>query len=240
MAKFSWKPLLVLLLLLTGMVEYMLPSVLPCLQTIPIPFSPTFRNAVGVIALRGNHYGVVEYSEISKEQAERRDPGTGELAFRAGNIGNHFYTTEFLKRGESFEDQLIPHIARKKILHVDLESGQIVKPEKPNGMKLEMFIFDVFPLTQRFAVLEVERCEEFSPLKNAPSTGSDDPDTSRRDLLAQHRRFLEEAGATIKDGVTIELSPLVTYSGEDLEAFEGKTFTKSGHVESSEDLNALI
>lgn len=196
--------------------------------------------SVGVIALRNNNYGVVEYSEISREQAERRDPETGELAFRAGNIVNHFYTTEFLKRRESFEDQLIPHIARKKIPHVDLESGHTVKPEKPNGMKLEMFIFDVFPLTQRFAVLEVERCDEFSPLKNAPGAGSDDPDTSRRDLLAQHRRFLEDAGANVKAGVTIELSPLVTYSGEGLKDVKGKTFTKSGHVRSLEDLDALI
>jgi UDP-N-acetylglucosamine/UDP-N-acetylgalactosamine diphosphorylase len=82
-----------------------------------------------------------------------------------------------------------------------------VKPTKPNGMKLEMFIFDVFPYTQNFSVLEVARNEEFSPLKNAPGTGSDDPETSRRDLLAQHKRFLEKAGAHVKEGVEIEVSP---------------------------------
>lgn len=195
--------------------------------------------AVGVVARRGNKYGVVEYSEISKEQAERRDPETGELAFRAGNIANHFYTTAFLKGVESFEDELAFHIARKKIPHIDLESGQLVKPSKPNGMKLEMFVFDVFPHTERFAVLEVERREEFSPLKNAPGTGSDNPETSRRDLLAQHHRFLENAGSTVRQGVTIELSPLVTYAGEGLESVKGKTFTKSGLVESVEELDAL-
>ncbi|EKM84057.1 hypothetical protein AGABI1DRAFT_110647 [Agaricus bisporus var. burnettii JB137-S8] len=200
--------------------------------------SPT--ESVGVVARRGNKYGVVEYSEISKEQAERRDSETGELAFRAGNIANHFYTTSFLKRVESFEDELAFHIARKKIPHVDLESGQPVKPSKPNGMKLEMFVFDVFPFTERFAVLEVERREEFSPLKNAPGTGSDDPDTSRRDLLAQHHRFLERAGASIKPGVTIELSPLVTYDGEGLQAVKGKTFTKSGIIGSIEELDVLV
>ncbi|KAF9454196.1 UDP-N-acetylglucosamine diphosphorylase [Macrolepiota fuliginosa MF-IS2] len=195
--------------------------------------------SVGVVARRGNKYGVVEYSEISKEQAERRDAETGELAFRAGNIANHFYTTAFLKRVESFEDELAFHIARKKIPHVDLGSGQSVKPSKPNGMKLEMFVFDVFPHTERFAVLEVERSEEFSPLKNAPGTGSDDAETSRRDLLAQHQRFLENAGATVKQGVTIEISPLVTYAGEGLEGVKGKTFTKSGLVGSVEELDVL-
>ena len=133
------------------------------------------------------------------------------------------------------------HIARKKIPHVDLETGESVKPSKPNGMKLELFVFDVFPFTESFAVLEVERNEEFSPLKNAPGTGSDDPETSRRDLLAQHKRFLEQAGAKLKDDkVEIEISPLVSYAGEGLESVKGKVFTKSGLVEKIEELDALV
>ncbi|KAG6889979.1 hypothetical protein C0995_012939 [Termitomyces sp. Mi166 len=195
--------------------------------------------SVGVVAYRDSKFSVVEYSEISKEQAERRDPETGELSFRAGNIANHFYTTSFLNKVESFEEQLAFHIARKKIPYVDLKTKEVVKPTKPNGMKLEMFVFDVFPFTEHFAVLEVARKEEFSPLKNAPGTGSDDPETSRRDLLAQHKRFLENAGATVKEGVEIEISPLVSYAGEGLESIRGKTFTKSGYVESVEELDAL-
>ncbi|OCH86664.1 nucleotide-diphospho-sugar transferase [Obba rivulosa] len=195
--------------------------------------------SVGVIARRGDRFSVVEYSEISQEQAERRDPKTGELAFRAGNIVNHLYTTAFLRSVETFQEELAFHIARKKIPFVDAE-GASVKPSKPNGMKLEMFVFDVFPFTQRFAVLEVARNEEFSPLKNAPGTGSDDPETSRRDLLMQHKRYLERAGATVAEGVEIELSPLVTYSGEGLESVKGKKFTRSGFVESVEELDALL
>ncbi|GBE77576.1 UDP-N-acetylglucosamine pyrophosphorylase [Sparassis crispa] len=199
--------------------------------------SPT--EAVGVVARRGNKFSVVEYSEISQEQAERRDLKTGELAFRAGNIANHFYTTAFLDGVEAFEDELAFHIARKKIPFVD-SHGATVKPSKPNGMKLEMFVFDVFPFTKRFAVLEVARNEEFSPLKNAPGTGSDDPGTSRRDLLAQHKRFLEHAGAKVVEGADIELSPLVTYAGEGLAPVKGKKLARSGMVESVEELDALV
>ncbi|KAH9486279.1 UDP-N-acetylhexosamine pyrophosphorylase [Psilocybe cubensis] len=195
--------------------------------------------SVGVVACRGNKFSVVEYSEISKEQSERRDPETGELTFRAGNIANHFYTTAYLNKVESFEEDLAFHIARKKIPYVDLETGETIKPNKPNGMKLEMFVFDVFPYTERFAVLEVDRKEEFSPLKNAPGTGSDDPETSRRDLLAQHKRFLENAGAKVAEGVEIEISPLVSYAGEGLESIKGKTFQKSGPVAAVEELEVL-
>ncbi|KAI0695616.1 nucleotide-diphospho-sugar transferase [Cytidiella melzeri] len=195
--------------------------------------------SVGVIGRRGNKFSVVEYSEISKEQAERLD-AHGELAFRAANIVNHFYTTEFLNTAESIENELAFHIARKKIAYVDQETGKTIKPTKPNGMKLELFVFDVFPFTKRFAVLEVARNEEFSPLKNAPGTGSDDPETSRRDLLAQQRRFLERAGATVAEGVEIEISPLVSYAGEGLESVKGKTFSRSGVVSSLEELDALV
>jgi UDP-N-acetylglucosamine/UDP-N-acetylgalactosamine diphosphorylase len=195
--------------------------------------------SVGVVACRGSKFSVVEYSEISKEQSERREPDTGDLTFRAGNIANHFYTTAFLNQVERFEEELTFHVAYKKITNVDLETGDLVKPNKPNGMKLEMFVFDVFPFTERFAVLEVARNEEFSPLKNAPGTGSDDPQTSRRDLIAQHRLFLEKAGATVNEGVEIEISPLVSYAGEGLEGVQGKTFTKSGFVEQVEELDAL-
>lgn len=200
--------------------------------------SPT--ESVGVVACRGSKFSVVEYSEISAEQARRRDPETGELSFRAGNIANHFYTTAFLNRVESFEEELAFHIARKKIPHVNLETGESVKPSKPNGMKLEMFVFDVFSFTERFAVLEVDRMEEFSPLKNAPGTGTDDPETSRRDLLSQHKRFLEKAGAKVNDGVEIEISPLVSYAGEGLESVKGKVFSKSGIVGSTAELDALM
>lgn len=195
--------------------------------------------AVGVVAQRGGKYSVVEYSEITSAQAAARDPATGELLFRAGNIANHFYTTAFLRAVAAFEDDLAFHIARKKIPHVSLPDGELVKPTKPNGMKLEMFVFDVFPHTERFAVLEVARADEFSPLKNAPGTGADDPGTSRRDLLAQHRRFLESAGATVQEGVEIELSPLVTYAGEGLELVKGKTFRRSGVVSAVEELDVL-
>ncbi|WFD28373.1 hypothetical protein MNAN1_003383 [Malassezia nana] len=188
--------------------------------------------SVGVVACKDGKFSVVEYSEIPKELSEACDQ-EGELLMRAANIANHFYTTDFLvHQVPKFEDKMAYHVARKKIPSIDLATGQRVKPESPNGIKMELFIFDVFPFCQDLAIFEVERKEEFSPLKNASGTASDNPETSRRDLLAQHRRWLEKAGVQVPSGIDIELSPKVTYAGEGLSPLQGTTFTKTENIES--------
>jgi len=170
--------------------------------------------SVGVVAVRDGSYGVVEYSEISKADAERRD-AQGQLSLRAANIANHFYTLEFLNEVLKFETKMAYHIANKNIDSVD-ESGKAAAV-KVAGMKMELFVFDVFPFTQkdRFKVFEVAREDEFSPLKN--KTGPDSPETSKKDLLNQHRKWLKVAGVEVADGAEVEVSPLVSYAGEGLD-----------------------
>jgi len=67
---------------------------------------------------------------------------------------------------------------------------------------------------KKFACMEVKREDEFSPLKNAKGTGEDDPDTSKRDVMQQGKRWVQAAGAIVvsegsEDGV--EVSPLISY-----------------------------
>lgn len=178
------------------------------------------RNAtesVGLILQKNGKPDVVEYSEIDKETAEAKDPEHPEmLKFRAANIVNHYYSFRFLETIESWAHKLPHHVARKKIPCVDMESGDSLKPEKPNGIKLEQFVFDVFPLTplEKFACIEVRREDEFSPLKNARGTGQDDPDTSRQDIMLQGKRWVEQAGAVVvteSDNAGVEVSPLISY-----------------------------
>ncbi|OZJ05845.1 hypothetical protein BZG36_00888 [Bifiguratus adelaidae] len=206
------------------------------------------EEAVGVVCLRNGKYGVVEYSEISKEMAELRND-RGELAFGAGNIANHFYTTAFLERVQSFEDQLEYHIAKKKIKHTELTTGKLISPTTPNGMKMELFVFDVFPFAERLAVLEVDRRDEFSPLKNAPGSGSDCPETSRRDIIAQHVRFIEKAGGKVVsadgalnfDTLQFEISPWVSYAGEGLdEVVKGESVHAPCVIETMQDLHKAV
>lgn len=182
------------------------------------------RNAtesVGLIVLKDGKPDIVEYSEIDKETAEAKDPRNPDiLKFRAANIVNHYYSFSFFESIESWVSNLPHHVARKKIPCVDIESGNTVKPDTPNGIKLEQFVFDVFPLVplQKFASIEVKRNEEFSPLKNARGTGEDDADTSKRDILQQGRRWVETAGGVVTDesdeAAGIEVSPSISYVSE--------------------------
>jgi len=188
---------------------------------------------VGVIAERDGKPCVVEYSELSQEMAERRvdvsDDGTSssssKLAFGAGNICNHYYHIDFLK------DTVIPnfgnvfHIAHKKIPVWDEDKRETTTPTTNNGIKLESFIFDVFPQSESMAIYEVERRLEFAPVKNAPGSSSDSPDTARSMISSMAKEWLQAAGATLTGDVEsdcCEISPLISYAGEGLEHYKGK------------------
>ena len=197
------------------------------------------RNAkekVGMILQKNGKPDVVEYSEIDNETAEAKDPKDSKLLkFRAANIVNHYYSYSFLESIPSWAHRLPHHVAKKKIPYVD-EKGTEIKPTEPNGIKLEQFVFDCFPLLSmdKFACMEVKREDEFSPLKNAKGTGEDDPDTSRYSILRQGKEFVEAAGATVtseneNDGV--EVSPLISYGGEGLEFLNGRAIKAPAVIE---------
>lgn len=131
------------------------------------------KESVGLILQKNGKPDVVEYSEIDSATAEAKDPHNSELLkFRAANIVNHYYSFSFLESIPEWSHRLPHHVAKKKIPYCDLEKGETVKPEKPNGIKLEQFVFDCFPFLSmdKFACMEVRREDEFSPLKNARGT----------------------------------------------------------------------
>jgi UDP-N-acetylglucosamine/UDP-N-acetylgalactosamine diphosphorylase len=175
------------------------------------------KESVGLILQKNGKPDVVEYSEIDSETAEAKDSSNSELLkFRAANIVNHYYSFAFLESIPEWSHKLPHHVAKKKIPCVDTETGESVKPEKPNGIKLEQFVFDCFPFLEmdKFACMEVKREDEFSPLKNAKGTGEDDPDTSKKHIMGQGRRWVTESGAVVEDEgdeAGVEVSPLISY-----------------------------
>ncbi len=88
-------------------------------------------------------------------------------------------------------------------------------------MKLEAFVFDAIPLAVNPVLFEVDRSEEFSPVKNA--TGEDSIETAQTDQLRRAARWLESAGASIPrdaDGepdVRIEIAASYAVNADDVE-----------------------
>jgi UDP-N-acetylglucosamine/UDP-N-acetylgalactosamine diphosphorylase len=177
------------------------------------------RNAtesVGLIIAKNGKPDVVEYSEIDTATAEAEDPKQpGVLKFRAANIVNHYYSFKYLDGMNTWMSKLPHHIARKKIPCVDPATGEDVKPAKPNGIKLEQFVFDNFNMLELtdFASLEVRREDEFSPLKNGTDAKEDNMITSKQDIMGQGKRWVDAAGATVSNGASegLEVSPLTSY-----------------------------
>uniref|UniRef100_A0A914NIU0 UDP-N-acetylglucosamine diphosphorylase n=1 Tax=Meloidogyne incognita TaxID=6306 RepID=A0A914NIU0_MELIC len=148
---------------------------------------------VGHVCVEDGKIKVLEYSEIPKELAERRDPKFPEkLFFRAGNIANHFFTLDFLKKACLEFDSLPYHEARKRIPYWDPATGKNVQPTSENGIKKERFIFDAFIHSKNFMVWQVPREEEFSPLKNPDSAGVDCLSTCIRDFTSVNGDVIRE------------------------------------------------
>lgn len=175
---------------------------------------------VGVLCRLGGRTTVIEYSDLPSDLATARDPD-GARRFDAGNIAIHVLDRPFVERltAPGATIQLPWHRAEKKVATVD-EQGHPVNPDKPNAIKLEMFIFDAIPLAKNPLVLFTRRDEEFSPVKNAD--GEDSPATARRDLIRRAARWLEHCGIAVPRGAdgeprhAIEISPAFALDAEDL------------------------
>lgn len=171
---------------------------------------------VGHFCLQNGRLVVVEYSDLPKALQDETDPATGRLRYIAGSIAIHILDTKFIRRIAAGGAGLaLPfHRADKKIPTVDA-AGAPLKPEKPNGVKFEMFVFDAVPFAKNALVIETRRADDFSPVKNAE--GLDSPQTCREDQLRQFARWLKTNGAALATDTTglpsiaVEVSPLFGY-----------------------------
>jgi len=148
---------------------------------------------VGVFCLVNGKVAVIEYSDLPKELAEKRNLD-GSLVFRLGSIAIHIISTNFVEKLNAGGFSLPLHRAVKKIPHIDRQAN-LIDPLEPNGIKFETFIFDALPLASRSIILQTERSEEFAPVKNA--AGADSPDTVRQMMIARAADWLESAGCTV-------------------------------------------
>lgn len=151
---------------------------------------------VGHFCTQGGETKVIEYSDMPDAMQEETN-ADGSIRFNAGSVAIHIFDREFIARagGNSADAKLPFHRANKKIPFVDAD-GSIVKPDAPNGVKFEMFVFDALPLARNPVIIEAARQDDFSPVKNAE--GVDSPQTCKEDQLRMFARWLKAAGVDLE------------------------------------------
>ncbi|UCD56414.1 MAG: UDPGP type 1 family protein [Candidatus Hydrogenedentota bacterium] len=173
---------------------------------------------VGVVCRAGGAIAVIEYSDLPDEYKYARNED-GSLKFSAGNLAIHVLDVDFVEKLNEGKYSLPFHIAEKAIPFLD-DNGELVSPEKKNGLKFEKFVFDALGRAKAAAVIEVNRDEEFAPVKNAE--GEDSPATACELMMRLYARWLEDAGAPVPRGPDgsvrdlLEISPLFALDAEEL------------------------
>ena len=104
---------------------------------------------------------IIKPSYLTGEMRYKKDK-EGKYEFNQFNILCHIYKKNVFIE---CEDISLPyHAAFRKTNYLD-EKGDIIEATSPNSYKFEKFIYDAFAYYKNFALLEVERDREFSPIK---------------------------------------------------------------------------
>lgn len=167
---------------------------------------------VGNLCLVNEKPCVVEYTELPDSLAKQTN-ADGTLRFNSGSIAVHIISVDYVDSLTAKGFLLPMHRALKKVPHID-RSGNRVEPSEPNGIKLEAFIFDALPLSNRSLTLQTLREEEFSPVKNAD--GQDSPQSCRSDMVRRATRWLRTAGVGVPEDTVVEIDPRHALDADEL------------------------
>lgn len=184
------------------------------------------KDRVGNMVMVDGKLHVIEYSDLPDSAGARRKPD-GSLVIWAGSIAVHMMNVDLLQKNASYSSSLPFHLAKKKVPYIVLDRdakdengaplfGTKVKPETPNAIKYEKFIFDLLPLAKNPIVVEIDEDTCFGPLKNHPREAKDTPKTVREHMVNLYKLWLSHLGIKVEDGAIVEISPLFANSCTEL------------------------
>ncbi len=164
---------------------------------------------VGVFIEVDQRIRLVEYSEFPTNKLDEQEP-SGILKFRHGNTGIHILSVDFIEKCATLA------LPIHKI-HKPIETWDFTLDQETTSMafKFEQFIFDALPYANKAILLEIDRAEEFSPIKN--ETGEDSLATCLRDQQNRWKRWIAKAArfheknldleAINLENIPVEISP---------------------------------
>lgn len=179
----------------------------------------TPQEPIGTFAAIAGRTCVLEYIDLPASLATAC-VAQGEPLLWAGSINVHCIARALLD--DVARHVTLPHHRAVKAVPHTTYAGAVVAPDRPNAVKFETFLFDVLAIAGTSVVAQVDRAEEFSPIKNAE--GPDSSATCRRDANARFARWLEAAGVVVPrqaDGAPvydIEIDPRLALDAEELAA----------------------
>lgn len=165
---------------------------------------------VGVFVETEHGLKLIEYHEMPSDLVQQRD-ANDQLYFCYGNTAIHLIQRTFLEK-MSQKDMPI-HVVNKQCGAWDFTEHQFVKDKR--AQKLEQFIFDALPFAHHPLLMEVDRQEEFSPVKNI--CGNDSIDTCQKDQIRRWKRWFTQyreqnpidlSAEKIDNNGVLEISPL--------------------------------
>lgn len=166
------------------------------------------KEKVGVYVSLNGKDTVLEYSDFGGIHMSAVDDN-GSVLHWSGNTAIHIMNLAFIKSLNKHGFALPYHCANKEVEVREADgSSRTVKV-----WKFESFVFDAIPLAARTCCMEVDRAEEFSPVKN--KSGPDSPLTARESMVNLHKEWLREAGVSVPDRYKVEIGPLFALDKEE-------------------------
>ncbi|UKK00334.2 UDP-N-acetylglucosamine pyrophosphorylase [Theileria orientalis] len=174
----------------------------------------------------GDFPRIIEYSELDR----LTENGLKDYEFY-GNICDHMFSSDFMSRAMSQQlyKKLPLHAAKKRIPVWSYENGRFVFPSECNGYKLELFVFDVMEFTSKVMCVAVDRDLSFAPLKTSWDCDMSNESAIQYKMDKVFKSWLRRVDCIV-DGIC-EISPTLSYSGENLEEYRGKLLKGPAYIE---------
>uniref|UniRef100_A0A3B0MU99 UDP-N-acetylglucosamine diphosphorylase n=1 Tax=Theileria annulata TaxID=5874 RepID=A0A3B0MU99_THEAN len=205
--------------------------------------------SLGVFCVK-DYPQIIEYTEINNVLNTcnggfaNNSTDTSLNQYLIGNMCDHIFSGEFINKVLEMKlyEEMPFHAAKKRIPYWCNETLRFLFPDKPNGYKLELFIFDIMrftnnvmvPIPQNYPLFNflcvlVDRDDNFAPLKSSWDFDLKNDEAIQYRMDKLFKKWLSQVNCTVL-GLS-ELSPTLSYHGENLLKFKDKTLKGPVYLE---------